>query len=300
MPFAARPVWFAAAVAGSLALGACSGSKETAQSATAVKHMKPEALLAGTHTEGVYDVETTPDGTPFRWTNGRATVVGPADASPPVAMHLTVYAFTPTRATITLDKQIVYRGVLPPGATDVHPTLDGGSPTPTLRIVSDTFRPKVDSGSSRTLGVEIWDLSYARSFDGIDLVLDPASPAQLTGFYPLEKTPTGDPFRWTNGNASVRIPRGVRGPLVLRMRSFQATPVYLRLDGNDLGELNVSGDATKRIDLAGSRSHVLNIQSSAWYPPADNGLTRKLGVEVIGFSNATGPSGAATALPSAP
>lgn len=261
-------------------LVACGGRT---QNSAALSSSDP--LPTGAHSDGLYDLESDPSGAAFRWTNGRALIDGPKLEHQPVALHVALFALAPTRVSLSVDGMVVVRRNLSAGATDVAATLTRVSTTPRIVIESPTFRPAVDGGATRTLGVQLRGLNYVTSLDTIDLALDLSSPANTHGVYPIEKDPEGRMFRWTDGSATIELPPGVPGPLILGLRSLQPTRVRVTVDSVDAASLEVAGEVRRELKLHGKKAHVIHIISSTFTPTPVNGYTRKLGVEVTRLSS---------------
>lgn len=256
---------------------------QPAQPVSSAASALPDPVSGTLRTSGVYAVEYDA-GVPFRWTDGHAVIDGPHSDRPPRALHLVVAALKPTPLTITVDGALVAKRVVAAGTSDLNLALSRSSSTPNLRLDSPTFRPPAPP--MRTLGIQIRALSYASALAPVDLVLDADSPAALDGFYAVENSALGFRFRWTKGHASVGIPASAPRHLVLKLRSeLPESSVRLRLDRQELEPVKLArGEvAERRIDVPAGAHHLL-IDVPEWTPPAVNGFTRPLGVEVLGLT----------------
>jgi hypothetical protein len=115
------------------------------------------------HPAGLFDVETAPDGSSFRWTQGRATFHVPA-ASSRVSLSIRSLAPVPQEVVVSLDGQPVERLRLDDhGWRPLHyvlPRHGGGQRFRRLELsVRPTWRPPADA---RDLGVMLRGLDWSR------------------------------------------------------------------------------------------------------------------------------------------
>ena len=265
-----------------LALAACTGSGTS--SSTPAPLGAADVVPAGAHSHGLYTLESDGSGTPFRWTDGDATITGPPLPRAPVSMKLDVYALQATHAKVLVDGKTVFDGAVAAGPATIAAPLGGTSRTPEMRVITPTFRPPLPGGGTgRTLGIEVRDLRYVTDAGSVDLVLDPLTPAVVEGFDPIEHDPDGAPFRWTKGNALVRTPAAVGGTYTLALRAYHRTPVTVGIDGKTVAHVDVEGPSSVEVHFTRGASHVLRIASPTYTPQPVNGYTRSIGVQVTGL-----------------
>jgi hypothetical protein len=264
--------------------------------------------VLGVQESGFYRPETF-GGQPGRWTAGAATLRVPVDASdPPVVLG--IETVVPGRKEVRLRVranaiELLDRRV-PGSAWSESLSLREVPITDEvlIEIDSDTFSPadSVDgAGDRRRLGVVVQGIRLAaratlaaRAVDGVTLGTEPVFGFQESGFHRSERY-RGEPARWTDGAASLRVPLDPRAP-PQRVVVETATPgrdgVRLQIvaNGTELWHQEIpSGPWSRSLSLeqvALGEELLLELRSDT-FCPADrlDGSTdgRSLGVMVRGI-----------------
>jgi serine/threonine protein kinase len=219
--------------------------------------------VPGVEDSGFYNDEQN-EGGPFRWTNGRGTLVIPLDRKePPQALHVRLRRPKGTSLQILVnDRELIHEGTTRRDMSRWERTLDldgvdlGNRVV--VEVVSNTVIPHdVDpkqTEDTRALGVQVGGITLLRLPPGDRA--PPATPSLLnvipgepsgsgvedSGFYAEERDGEG-PFLWTDGMGRLVIPIDKKDPpQALRVRLDRPTDRYLKITLNDREVVNEPAD----------------------------------------------------------
>jgi len=120
---------------------------------------------------------------------------------------------------------------------------------------------------------------------GADIAVHDIPGVTATGVYPLESS-SAVPFRWTNGRADLRIPGTAGAPrkLAIGIRVPRRQNVRISVNETDLYHGSVDAGVWRQAltlppDVGSVRRVVIG--SETFIPPAVNGYTRTLGVQLL-------------------